>query len=94
MRSFRQRVSVQKQQKARKAEFDPYVKARRNNREATREYITRAIRMYREAAGKFEPLSDEEKLCHEEILKYTIDLEKLDRGTYDERREVIGKYGR
>lgn len=95
MRPYRQRVAVQKQPpKQKKTEFDPFVKAKKPASETTREYIARAIRMYKEAAKGFPPLSDEEKICRDEILKYTIDLERYDRGTYEERKEVIAKYGR
>ena len=92
MRPYRQRIAVQRQPK-KKPEFDPFTKVRRPSWKTTREYIARAIRMYTEIAGKFAPFSEEEKMCREEILRYTADLEMLDRGTYEERKEVIEKYG-
>ncbi len=94
MRSYRQRIAVQRQPVKEKKKFNPFRNTKRNSKDETRAFILRALSMYRSAAAACEPLSDEEQLCRDEILKYTIDFEKLERGTYEERREVIEKYGR
>lgn len=93
MRSYRQRIAVQKQHKQPKAEFDPFVSAKKISKETVRAYIVKAILMHKKVAASLEPLSDEEKLCRDEILKYTIDLEILARGSYEEGKEVVKKYG-
>ncbi|MDF2906811.1 MAG: hypothetical protein K0R34_2132 [Herbinix sp.] len=93
MASYRQRITIQKQHKELFIKRDPFTKTKKNYRSETKIYITKAISMYKTAAASFEPLSDEEKICRDEILKYTIDLEILERGTYEESREVIKKYG-
>jgi hypothetical protein len=94
MLNFRQRMVVQKQQQKLKNNHDPFITAKKEYRTETISYLIRAISMYRTAITFFEPLSDEEKICREEIFKYTIDLEILEHGTYEERKEVIKKYGR
>ena len=91
MQSYRQRITVQRQPVKEKEQLNP---SRKNNKEETRAFISRALSMYRSAAAVYGPFSDEEQLCRDEILKYMIDLEKLDRGTYEEYREVVEKYGR
>jgi hypothetical protein len=94
MRSYRQRLAVQKQHKEPKVQYDPFIKAKRSSLEETRAYIMKAISMYRTVVASFEPFSDEEKFCRDEIFKYTVDLEILLRGTYEESKGVIEKYGR
>jgi hypothetical protein len=42
----------------------------------------------------FKPLSDEWETCVNDLQKYKIDFELLERGTYEEHKEVIDKYGR
>ena len=93
MQSYRKRIAVQMQHKPKKAEFNPFSGSKNIRMDDVRAYILKAIRMHEEAAKRFEPLSDEEKLCREELLKYKIDLEIIDRGTYEEGREVVKKYG-
>jgi hypothetical protein len=94
MQSYRKRIAVQMQHRPKKEEFNPFVASQKISWDEVRAYILKAIRMHEEVAKKFEPLSDEEKLCREEILKYKIDLEIMDRSTYEEGREVVMKYGR
>jgi hypothetical protein len=93
MQSYRKRIALQMQHKQPKEKFDPFIKAKKVNREEVRLYILRAISMYEKAARSFEPLSDQEKYCRDEILKYKIDLEILERGAYEDGREVVKKYG-
>ena len=94
MRSYRQKIAIQRQHKEPKGKHDPFKSVKKDYRTETKTYIAKAISMYQIAAASFEPLSDEEKYCRDEILKYTADLEMLDRGTYEERKEVVKKYGR
>lgn len=93
MANYRQKITVQKKVKEPKAKFDPFIKARKTTHDETRTYIKKALLMYREVVVSLEPLSDAEKLCRDEILKYTIDLEILEKGTYEEAKEVVVKYG-
>jgi hypothetical protein len=93
MQSYRQRIAIQKQHIEPKVKQDPFIKAKKINREETRAYIMRAILMYKKVITSFEPFSDEEILCRNEILKYTVDLEILNRGSYEEGKEVVKKYG-
>lgn len=58
-----------------------------------RDYLLRAIRMHQEILKSFKPLSDEWTMCQSELFKYKTDFEILERGTYEERKEVIEKYG-
>ncbi|WMJ85467.1 hypothetical protein [Anaerocolumna sp. MB42-C2] len=94
MASFRQRIAIQKQHKEPKKKYDPFKTAKKNYQSETKVYLKRAILMYKTLAAKFKPFSDEEELCRKEVLKYTIDLEILEHGTYEERKEVVKKYGR
>jgi hypothetical protein len=94
MQSYRKRIAVQMQHKPQSAEFNPFNRSQKIRWDEVRSYILKAIRMHEEVAKRFEPLSDEEKLCREDLLKYKIDLEIMDRGTYEEGREVVKKYGR
>jgi hypothetical protein len=57
-------------------------------------FLLKAINMYLEVTKQYEPFSDEWVICKEELFKYSADLELLEHGTHDERREVIEKYGR
>jgi hypothetical protein len=93
MQSYRKRIAVQMQHKSKKAEFNPFNGSQKIRWDDVRSYILKAIRMHEDVAKRFEPLSDEEKLCREELLKYKIDLEIMDRGTYEEGKEVVKKYG-
>jgi hypothetical protein len=93
MQSYRKRIAVQKQHKEPVTEYNPFVMAKKISREEVRSYILRAILMYEKVVASFEPLSDEEKLCRDEILRYKIDLEIIDRGSYEEGKEVVKKYG-
>ena len=93
MNDFRHRMKIQKKPKKSKMQYDPFISIRKNNYAVARSFIVKAIHMYKSAVSFFEPLSDEEKICRDEILKYIIDLEILEHGTYAERKEVIKKYG-
>lgn len=93
MASFRQRMAIQKHHKGTK-NFKPFQNAKKNYQPVTKAYIKKAINMYGKLAVYFTPFSEEEKLCREMIFKLTIDLEVLEHGTYEERKEVVGKYGR
>ena len=93
MSSFRQRMAVQKQRKDPKKRYDPFKTAKKNYQSETKAYIKKAINMYKTLAVGFKPFSDEEVICREAVFKFTIDLDKLERGTYEERKEVIKKYG-
>ncbi len=94
MQSYRKRLAVQKQHVVHKSETEIKNTSFRNQKDETKIYILKAIAMYKAVMKQIEPLSDEEKLCCDEILKYTIDLETLERGTFEESKEVISKYGR
>ena len=94
MQSYRKRLAVQKQHVVHKPEPDIKKISFRNQKDETKIYILKAIAMYKAVMKQAEPLSDEVILCCDEILKYTIDLENLERGTFEECKEVIRKYGR
>ncbi len=94
MASFRQRIAIQKLQKEPKKKYDPFKTAKKNYQPETKAYIKRAIMMYKTLGAYFKPFSDEEELCRKEVFKFTIDLEILEHGTYEERKEVVKKYGR
>jgi len=92
--SYRQKIAIQKQHKEHETKSNLFGSAKKDYRAEAKIYIVKAISMYGTAAASFEPFSDEEKVCRDEILKYTIDLEAMERGTYEESKEVIKKYGR
>lgn len=94
MRNYRQRIAVQMQHKPksdkpiipRQERKTPYV--------ATREYLKKAIRMYGEILAGFDPFSDEWAVCSDIIFRHKMDLEILEKGSYEERKGVIEEYGR
>lgn len=94
MQSFRKRIAIQKQHKEPEVRYDPFKFIRKDFYSETKTFLKKAILMHTRVAASFEPLSDEEKTCRDEILKYTIDLEMLEFGTHEERKEVMRKYGR
>ena len=95
MQNYRKRMIVQKKHsetpKARQVHIKPTYRELYFD---TKAFLVKVVLMYKVVVASFEPLSDEEKLCRDEILKYTIDLEILQHGTYEERKEVIRKHGR
>jgi hypothetical protein len=58
-----------------------------------KEYLLKAIQMHQVVLKQFEPLSDEWTLCQNELFTFKKDLELLERGSYEDRKEVIEKYG-
>ena len=93
MQSFRKRIAIQMQHGKTEPKQISYKPSYKDLFNTTKSYLTKAILIYKRAVISFEPFSEEEKFCREEILKYTIDLEILERGTHEERKEVIRKYG-
>ncbi len=95
MQSYRKRMVVQKSHnetpKAKQVHIKPTYRALYSD---TKAFLVKAISMYKTVASSFEPLSDEEKFCRDETLRYTIDLETLENGTFEERKEVMRKHGR
>ena len=94
MRSYRQRIAVQKQPvKPKQKQEQPKISVKKYYPEV-KEYIQKAIRMHQGILKDLEPLSDEWALCQEELFKFKTDYELLERGTYEDRKGVIEKYGR
>lgn len=94
MQSYRKRIAVQMQHK----DHTSYQKINnpsiKKSYQHVKEYLLKAIRMHETVSKQFEPLSDEWKICLDDLQKFNIDFETLERGTYEERKEVIEKYGR
>jgi 2-polyprenyl-3-methyl-5-hydroxy-6-metoxy-1,4-benzoquinol methylase len=87
-------MAIQKKHKEPRKKYDPFKAAKKNYESETKAYIKRAISMYRELAANYKPFSAEEIICREEMFKFTVDLEVLEHGAYEERKEVVKKYGR
>ncbi len=93
MRSYRQRIAVQKQPtKPKEKQEQPKEPAKKRYPEV-KAYLQKAIRMHQEILKDFEPLSDEWALCQSDLFRYKTDYELLERGTYEDRKGVIDKYG-
>ena len=94
MRSYRQKISVQMQRRP-KREIPAFTaRTWKTPFVATREYLVAAIRIYRNVQDKLEPLSDEWVLCSDILFRHKTDLEILEKGSHEERKGVIEKYGR
>lgn len=93
MQSFRKRIAIQTQHGNCEPKQVPYKPSYKDLYITTKVFLNKAILIYKRAVASFEPFSEEDKFCREEILKYTIDLEMLERGTHEESKEVIRKYG-
>ncbi len=94
MQSYRKRVAVQMQHEAPKTKRELSRPPNKRLYPDVKAYLLKAINIYERASKRFEPLSDEWKICMEELQKYKTDFELLEHGTYDERKGVIEKYGR
>jgi hypothetical protein len=94
MQSFRKRIAVQKQHIEHIDKTQVINHSMKDYIDMTRAYIQKALLMYHKAAASFVPLSDEEAICRDEIIKLTADLEIINNGTYEERKEVVKKYGK
>jgi hypothetical protein len=96
MQSYRKRIAVQRQPKQKpkpKEEAARHLSVKKLYPEV-RCYLLKAINLYADVEKKFVPFSDEWEICIDDLQKYKADFELLERGTYDERKGVIEKYGR
>ena len=94
MPSFRKRMAIQKELKPART----YVKRETFSERMARyeklgRYLSRGINMYREIMLLFEPLSEAQKICMDNITTFTYELEIVRNGTNEEREEVYKKYG-
>ena len=94
MQSYRKRIAVQMKHKEVKPSQTVHKSSVKKSYSHVKEYLLKAIRMHESLSKQFAPLSDEWKVCLDDLQKYKIDYEILERGTYDERKGVIEKYGR
>jgi hypothetical protein len=94
MRSYRQKIAVQRQHRPKREKPVLTAQASKTPYVATREYLMTAIRMYGEIYKTLEPLSDEWAMCSDILFRHKTDLEILERGSHEERKGVIEKYGR
>ncbi len=94
MQSYRQRIAVQMQHKPKKSGREAIQKATKTSYLETRDFLVKAIMIHKTVSSRLEPLSDEWTVCNDILFKYKTDLEILEKGTYDERKGVIKKYGR
>ena len=94
MQSYRKRIVVQMQPIIHKPKEEPVKLSTKKLYSEVRSYLLTAIRMYQTILKHYEPLSDEWAICQNYIFKYKTDFELLKNGSYEERKEVIEKYGR
>lgn len=94
MQSYRKRIAVQMQP----VKHKPAVKQNKTSVKKlypeVRNYLLTAIRMHQEVLKRFKVFSDEWVICQNDLFKYRADFELLEKGTYEERKEVVDKYGR
>ena len=94
MQSYRKRIAVQMQPaKPRHKQEQLKVPVKKRYPEV-KAFLLKAIRLHEEISKNFDPLSDEWETCINDLQKYKIDFELLERGTYEDRKGVIEKYGR
>jgi hypothetical protein len=94
MQSYRKRIAVQMQHKPKREKTAMTSRTSKTSYIATKEYLGTAIRMYQEIQEDLEPLSDTWVMCSDILFRHKTDLEILVKGSYDERKGVIEKYGR
>lgn len=94
MRSYRQKIAVQMQHRQKREKPALSSRTSKTHYIATMEYLGTAIRMYQEIQEDLEPLSDVWAMCSDILFRHRTDLEILVKGSYDERKGVIEKYGR
>lgn len=93
MPSFRKRVAVQRQPKKEKAYIRTETWEERNVRyEKLRRFLIRGINMYRKILPSFDPFSDGQIICMDNITTFTYELEIVRNGANEEREEVYAKY--
>lgn len=94
MPSFRKRMAIQKQPKKKKEYIRKETFAEREERfNKLKRYLNRGMNMYRDIMKFFDPLSDAQKICMDNITTFTYELEIVQNGTNEEREEVYKKYG-
>ena len=94
MPSFRKRMAIQKQPKKKKEYVRKETFAEREERfNKLKSYLNRGISMYHDIMSSFEPFSDAQKICIDNIMTFTYELEIVRNGTNEEREEVYIKYG-
>lgn len=94
MQSYRKRIAVQAQPIKTDINQEQRRPTYKKSYADIRAYLLKAINLYEIVSKKFDPLSDDWKTCLEDLQKYKFDFELLERGTYEERKGVIEKYGR
>lgn len=93
MQSYRKRIAVQKQPVKHKAKQRIANVTTKKRYPDVKNFLLRAIWVHEEVLKQFKPMSDEWALCLDELSKYKADLEQLEGGTFEVRKEVIEKYG-
>lgn len=94
MPSFRKRMAIQKQPKKEKVHIRKETFSERKARyEKLGKFLIRGIDMYREIMPAFELFSDGQKICLDNIMTFTYELEVVRLGANEEREEVYIKYG-
>lgn len=92
--SYRERIAIQKKPKPEnQKKRETYIEKKQRFDKLNR-FLCRGISMYREVMKAFVPLSEEQKICVDNINKFLHEMEIVQNGTDEEREEVYEKYGK